>query len=281
MQIVHELKNFFVPSVKSCRRPRAFTHKWLTWYSIGLVLSQLALGVSYYSGSTLITEDTNSMAKNIISLTNTQRNENELESLKENELLNKAASAKLQDMFTNDYWDHFSPQGKKPWDFISESNYSYIYAGENLAKGFVDSGSTVNAWMDSPTHKNNLLSSRYSEIGVAVGSGYLNNKPTTLIVQMFGTPENKQIAEKVENPIVLGVKEDNKAVFNPLNATLPARIPYFIIWFIIFGLIVFDGAMLRKCGLHHSRKHLFEFRSALIINSFALVLLFMNFAAIA
>lgn len=283
MELAQTLKTHLLPSPKSCRRATIFTHKWLSVYSIGLVLSQLLLGTAFYSSTTFATETPQSMTKNIIYLTNAERHKNELSDLNENQLLDKAAQAKLDDMFKNNYWDHFSPNGKKPWDFITENGYSYTYAGENLAKGYISSDSTVNAWMNSQSHKDNILSSRYSEIGVAIGTGKIDGKPTTLAVQMFGAPQNAPLlAEKPASPdaVVLGVKEGNKISFNP-RAAIPAKIPYFLIWIILFGLIVFDGGMLRRCGLHTSNKHLFEFRSALLINGLALLLLCVNFVAIA
>jgi hypothetical protein len=185
-------------------------------------------------------------------------------------------------MFSQNYWDHTSPSGTQPWTFFEENNYSYVYAGENLAKGYTDSESTVKAWMESPSHKENILSSRYSEIGVAVGTGNINGKPTTLVVQMFAQPKDYYLADAGDGQtMVLGEKSANRVTFNSNNATIPSRTPYFVIWFALFCLIVFDGAMLRKCGLHHSKAHLFEFRSALLINCFALIFLTANYVAIA
>ena len=65
--------------------------------------------------------------------------------------------------------------------------YKYHYAGENLARDFSDPVSAVNAWMASPSHKENMLSSKYQEIGVAVVEGDLAGVDTTIIVQFFGT----------------------------------------------------------------------------------------------
>jgi uncharacterized protein YkwD len=280
---ITNLIHVFIPTKKNCFRPHAFRHKLLGLYSLGLLLSQLVLGVSFYSGPSMVNENIETMKANIINLTNKERTKNELGELSESKVLNKAAEDKLTDMFQNNYWDHTSPIGKMPWDFMKQENYSYIYAGENLAKGFVDSTSTVEAWMDSPSHKDNLLSSRYKEIGVAIGNGKINGKPTTLVVQMFGSPQT-QIAgspTKAEAaPLVLGVKEQNIKI-NPFYATVWGRIPYFIMWLVIFTLIVFDGAMLRRCGLHTSKKHMFEFRSALLINVIVFIILCLNFVAIA
>lgn len=123
----------------------------------------------------------------IIELTNKQRQTAGLGILKENALLDQAAAAKAADMFAQDYWAHNAPDGTEPWSFILSSGYSYLHAGENLARDFKDPSSVVTAWMNSPSHKANLVSTKYNDIGVAVVDGKLNGVETTLVVQMFGT----------------------------------------------------------------------------------------------
>ncbi|MCG2685812.1 CAP domain-containing protein, partial [Candidatus Parcubacteria bacterium] len=72
------------------------------------------------------------------------------------------------------------------WYFIVGVGYDYLYAGENLAKDFSHSSGVVDAWMNSPTHRENLVNPRYEDIGLAVVNGTLNGVETTLVVQMFG-----------------------------------------------------------------------------------------------
>ena len=118
--------------------------------------------------------------------TNELREKNGLNDLTLNDALSKAAQAKANDMFKNDYWAHTSPSGKEPWDFIIGVGYDYIYAGENLAVDFSKSNDVVVAWDNSPSHRDNLLSPKYREIGFAVLDGELQGRKTTLVVQMFG-----------------------------------------------------------------------------------------------
>ena len=73
---------------------------------------------------------------NIIYLTNQERGKLGLTALTSNAKLSAAAQAKANDMFAKQYWDHFGPNGETPWQFIRGAGYSYVYAGENLAKGF-------------------------------------------------------------------------------------------------------------------------------------------------
>jgi len=127
----------------------------------------------------------------IVELTNEKRLAKGITSLKINEKLSKAARAKAADMFALNYWAHISPRGVKPWQFITDNGYHYLYAGENLARDFSNSGNVITAWMNSPSHRQNLLSEKYKDIGVAVVDGVLQGQETTLIVQLFGTSQEK------------------------------------------------------------------------------------------
>ena len=96
-------------------------------------------------------------------------------------------------MFEKDYWAHNSPDGTTPWFFIKQAGYDYVFAGENLARGFVNSEDAVNAWMASTDHRDNLLSSNFKDVGFAVKSGTLNGEDTFLIVQEFGNKTNAPV----------------------------------------------------------------------------------------
>ena len=118
--------------------------------------------------------------------TNARRQTQGLSLLTLNAKLSAAAAKKATDMFEKNYWAHNSPTGTTPWDFILGSGYRYTVAGENLAKNFTNSGGVVDAWMASPTHRDNILKPGYREIGFAVVNGVLNGEETTLVVQFFG-----------------------------------------------------------------------------------------------
>jgi hypothetical protein len=124
----------------------------------------------------------------LLQYTNTQRTSHGLQSLKLNKQLSEAAQKKAEDMFTKNYWAHVSPDGTTPWVFIKNSGYEYTYAGENLARGFNSSTDVVTAWMNSPSHRDNLLSPHYTDIGFAIKSGTLTGTDTVLVVQEFGSP---------------------------------------------------------------------------------------------
>lgn len=122
----------------------------------------------------------------VVRATNEARIGAGLKPLSYNEKLADAARRKAANMLEENYWSHNSPSGKSPWGWFKAAGYNYVYAGENLAKDFGDTGRMMSAWMSSPTHKDNIVNSKYSEIGVAVVPGTLQGSETVLVVQLFG-----------------------------------------------------------------------------------------------
>jgi hypothetical protein len=140
-----------------------------------------------------------------LELTNQQRITHGLPPLKANPQLTTAANDKAKHMFAHDYWAHITPTGEQPWAFISRAGYSYIYAGENLARDFADSQSVVTAWMNSPSHRDNILSPNYDHIGIAVVNGNLASTDTTLVIQEFGRPKQpQQVAQVTDQSAATG-----------------------------------------------------------------------------
>lgn len=151
-------------------------------YIFGLVIFSSALILNI-----TLAQAANYSSDSLVTLTNSARSQNGLGALVTNSNLSSAAYAKAQDMLSDGYFAHNSPDGKTPWDFINESGYVYTYAGENLAIGYTDAAELFNAWMDSPTHRENILSNNYREIGMAVVEGNFQGTQTIVAVQEFGT----------------------------------------------------------------------------------------------
>lgn len=126
---------------------------------------------------------------NVIVWTNAERAFNGFPLLKENEKLKAAAEAKLNDMFLKQYFGHVSPESFDSADLMKNVDYEFIVIGENLAMGdFEDDKKLVEAWMNSPGHRANILNSRFEEIGVAVARGIFENREVWLAVQEFSLP---------------------------------------------------------------------------------------------
>ncbi|MEK7602880.1 MAG: CAP domain-containing protein [Patescibacteria group bacterium] len=127
----------------------------------------------------------------LLSSTNTQRAAAGAVSLTNNSQLNSAAQSKANDMVARNYWSHETPDGQQPWVFIQNAGYSYTKAGENLAYGFTTSSDTINGWMNSPSHKANMLDTAFTEVGFgfANSENFNSSGPSTVVVAMYGKPQ--------------------------------------------------------------------------------------------
>jgi hypothetical protein len=126
----------------------------------------------------------------LLSDTNAQRTNDNESSLVINQQLSAAAQAKANDMAQRNYWSHNSPDGRTPWSFITAAGYSYQAAGENLAYGFGDASDAVAGWMNSPSHRANILNANYKDVGFGVAQSldYQGQGPETIIVAEYAAP---------------------------------------------------------------------------------------------
>ncbi|MBI5401094.1 MAG: CAP domain-containing protein [Candidatus Yonathbacteria bacterium] len=137
-----------------------------------------------------VTQSSALTVRGVIEYTNGARSLNGgLPALIENETLDRDAKLKLDDMFAKQYFEHVSLSGVNIEDLAKTVGYTYLRLGENLALGdFKSDQHLVDAWMNSPGHRANILNTHYQEIGVAVGKGMYEGRETWLAVQSFGTP---------------------------------------------------------------------------------------------
>lgn len=183
----HLFHHLFLPHHTNNQRPKILHFDSVFGVvAIFLVATLLLTNLKKHNPQVLGTS-INIAAQDLLKLTNQQRQSHGVGALVLNDQLTKAAQMKADDMFAENYWAHNSPSGKMPWDFIKASGYDYIYAGENLARGFTNANDVVTAWMNSPSHRENLLSPNYRDVGFAVEEGNLTGeKDTVLIVEELG-----------------------------------------------------------------------------------------------
>ncbi len=124
----------------------------------------------------------------LVDATNKNRSENKVPALAHNDLLQQAAQLKANDMATKGYFAHTSPEGVTPWHWLDVAGYSYKYAGENLAVNFYDSQDVEDAWMNSPTHRANVLNDRFTQIGIATARGLYQGREAIFVAEFFGRP---------------------------------------------------------------------------------------------
>ncbi len=188
MFLVYTLAHYFLPRHSNNHKAKILHASTLFLVILSLVIYQVILQVLPVSGIKILGYAANIPPAKIIHQTNQRRTDVGAGALEYNGVLALAAKAKGEDMLAQDYWAHVAPDGTLPWRFFTQAGYKYRYAGENLARDFADPSSAIEAWMASPSHRENLLSSKYTHIGVAVVEGDLDGVETTLVVQLFGTP---------------------------------------------------------------------------------------------
>lgn len=175
---------------------------------MGVVLT-MVISMSYPSKSSAAEFSSDE----VVTLVNEYRRQQGLPILNVNEELVLAAMEKAKDMLEKGYWSHYGPNGETPWQFILSNGYEYSIAGENLAKGFRDADRMMNAWLDSPTHRENIVKREYEDIGVAVIDGNLGGKEVTLVVQIFGKNSEKKKDINIEN-VNNSIEESKEEIVN-------------------------------------------------------------------
>ena len=119
--------------------------------------------------------------KETIDLINEERKKAGLSVLNIDKEVQNIARVKAKDMVNNDYFSHNSPSYGSPFDMLKTYGVSYKLAGENIAGNSTNSGA-VNAWMNSPGHKANILNEGYNYTGLAVVNSPKYGK---VFVQLF------------------------------------------------------------------------------------------------
>jgi uncharacterized YkwD family protein len=102
----------------------------------------------------------------VVKLTNAERAKQGLAALKIDTELSKVARLKSQDMKDKNYFDHNSPTYGSPFDMMKKFGISYTSAGENIAQGQKTPEEVVEAWMNSQGHRENIMNSSFTHIGV-------------------------------------------------------------------------------------------------------------------
>lgn len=187
MKVHHALKHLFIPHEGNDYKPHFFRELSVSvMLFASIFLLGFSAGSSYFLHKTVL--GAHVVASVLVDLTNESRLLYNQMPLTINPKLEQAARLKGEDMAKYQYFAHVSPEGVTPWHWFKEAGYVFVYAGENLAINFTESKDVEDAWLASPKHRENILNVKFTEIGIATVDGIYNDKPTTFVVQMFGTP---------------------------------------------------------------------------------------------
>jgi len=214
------LKHTLVPHKGNQYRPHLVRLHGITAVLVLVVVMQFAYGFITSGRLEVLGRVSDISASELLADTNVEREKQALPELKVNEELSQAAFLKAQDMFAHNYWAHTSPDGVTPWKWLGDTGYNYDVAGENLAKNYPTADATVAAWMNSATHRENILNGKYQEVGFAVVDGMLDGRDATLVVAYYGAPAATASAVKGSedvNPAVVYAAPIQQGVGNPLT----------------------------------------------------------------
>ncbi|MDD2657125.1 MAG: CAP domain-containing protein [Candidatus Pacebacteria bacterium] len=195
--LLHHLSDYFFPHPRNNHRPHLFSTASIAALALAVII--LEAGFLVQTKFMFFTTDflASVLPGALVVLTNQDRASLGLAGVTESAVLDAAAEAAAADMAANGYFSHVSPSGKTPWHWLDEAGYHYRYAGQNLAVNFTDSVNVETAWMESPTHRANIVKREYTEVGFGTAQGVYEGQETTFVVEFFAAPAT------VETPIAV------------------------------------------------------------------------------
>ncbi|WP_369242538.1 CAP domain-containing protein [Streptomyces sp. R21] len=106
----------------------------------------------------------------VLKLVNVERSKVGCSPVSANSALSDLASAFSEDMAARGFFDHTDPSGASPWDRAAKAGITSL-GGENIARGQADAAAVMDAWMNSPGHRANILNCDFKTLGVGVHMG--------------------------------------------------------------------------------------------------------------
>lgn len=251
--VVHRhVKHALVPHKGNQYRPHLVRLHGVTAVLVIALVLQLIYGFATEGRLEVLGRVSSVSVSQLLEDTNAARQKASLGGLKLNDKLNQAAFMKAKDMLAGNYWAHTSPSGVSPWKWLGDVGYSYDVAGENLAKNYPTASATVNAWMNSASHRANILNEKYSDVGFAVVDGMLDGRDTTLVVAYYGSPVSAAVEGSTKH-IGYAAPVEN-GIGNPLTyfgTALQSLSPATLGGLALLALVGFVGVI-----AHHYRKKL-------------------------
>lgn len=138
------------------------------------------------AGKCVSAADADQMADQVLQLVNMERAEAGLPPVVHNDTLAKIAGDYACRMIEGDFFTHTDPEnGHGPLERAFSKGYRFMAVGENLAASQRTAADVVRMWMESESHRKNILSPQWEEtgIGVRLGGTY-----EIYWVQEFGEP---------------------------------------------------------------------------------------------
>lgn len=128
-----------------------------------------------------------SLESAIISAINQERTNAGLPVLTSQAQLTEVARLHAEDMACNDFFSHESPTNGGVVARVTDVGYSFSSVGEVIAAGYSDAEAVVAGWMDSPTHRSNILNPDFTQIGAGYAT-WDDSSYGAYWVVVFGKP---------------------------------------------------------------------------------------------
>ncbi len=98
-----------------------------------------------------------------------------------------AARKHSADMVRQRFFSHTGSDGSEPGGRVNRAGFDWAHVGENIFAGVADPEFAVQSWMESPGHREVMLTGAFTHVGI----GYLENRGTEFRYYWtanFGTP---------------------------------------------------------------------------------------------
>lgn len=183
----HVFHDYYIPHHGNNHKPKIWHKHSVRTIAGGLLALKLALVVIVFSVTPAGAWLSPSVENEMLTLTNEYRVSLGAQALTRNSYLDSVARVRAQDMIDRNYFSHYTPDGKKPWEWVDSSQYNYDRFGENLAADFVTAKAVLDAFKLSPSHDKNVRNPAYRDIGIATVSGQLDGRQTNIMVVFYAS----------------------------------------------------------------------------------------------
>ncbi len=229
LQVFHD---YYIPHHGNNHKPKIFHTHSVHAIAFSLLALKLVLVAMVFSitpvGAWLSPEVENEM----VSLTNQYRASLDEKPLVRNAYLDQIAQVRAQDMIDRNYFSHYTPDGKKPWEWVDAKVYNYDRFGENLAADFITAKAVLDAFKLSPSHDKNLRNPNYRDIGIATVSGQLDGRQTNIMVVFYASPKSTptpvvavtpptEVPTVTPQPVAVVPPKTSTPVVKPIERILP------------------------------------------------------------
>lgn len=145
------------------------------------------MAVPRLNGGCQVPENSDAMVQRVLELVNQERTHRGLNAVTLNPQLTRLAEDYACQMIDGGFFSHYTPGPEPlgPGERAIDAGYIFLALGENLAADLTSPEEVMSRWMESESHRQNILGPQWREVGIAVRSG---GKHGVYWVQEFGNP---------------------------------------------------------------------------------------------